>query len=373
MKNEVQKNEMGTKRYRKLGAIWLTTCMLLLSGCGSAESGSSMAMDAATNGTSSHKYASSGMMMETGFYEEKAVEETVVDTSDTSNEREQDALSERKLIKTVNMTVETQAFDSLLNTVESQVKVLGGYIESMNTYNGSTYNGYGGTRNADMTIRIPKNELDAFLETVSGVSNVIRRSDTVEDVTLTYVDLESHRDALRTEQERLLELLEQAESLEDIITIEERLSNVRYQLESMESQLRTFDNQVDYSTVYLDIEEVEIYTPVEEESAWEQISTGFMESIEDIGDGLADFGIWFVIHIPYMVVFCIFVALFVGAILLFIKIVIKLASPKTQPTQSQQHNGQSNQQKISQPNQSINPQQKEQGSVSEAKEQNNQK
>mgnify|MGYP002226154573 CR=1 FL=1 len=85
-------------------------------------------------------------------------------------------------------------------------------------------------------------------------------------MTLTYVDLQSHRDALQTEQERLLQLLEQAESIEDIITIEQRLSDVRYQLESMESQLRSYDNQVDYSTVYLYIDEVEVYTPVEEET-----------------------------------------------------------------------------------------------------------
>ena len=69
-------------------------------------------------------------------------------------------------------------------------------------------------------------------------------------MTLQYVDLESHKKALTTEQDRLIELMEQAETVEDIITIEGRLSEVRYQLESMESQLRTYDNKIDYSTVY---------------------------------------------------------------------------------------------------------------------------
>ena len=40
-----------------------------------------------------------------------------------------------------------------------------------------------------------------------------------------------------------------------------RLSEVRYQLESIESQLRTFDNRIDYSTVYLYIDEVEVFSP----------------------------------------------------------------------------------------------------------------
>ena len=166
-------------------------------------------------------------------------------------------------------------------------------------------------RNADMTIRIPKDKLDGFLNTVSEIANVIRRSDDVKDVTLAYVDLQSHRDALRTEQTRLLELLQKAETVEDIITIEERLSNVRYQLESMESQLRTYDNQVDYSTVYLSIEEVEILTPVEEETVWQRISGGFVESLDNVGEGFVEFGIWFVVNLPYLVVWAVLIAVFV--------------------------------------------------------------
>ena len=61
----------------------------------------------------------------------------------------------------------------------------------------------------------------------------------------------------------ILELLEKAGTVEDIITIEGRLSEVRYQLEAYASQLRTFDNQVDYSTVHINISEVERETKVE--------------------------------------------------------------------------------------------------------------
>lgn len=87
-----------------------------------------------------------------------------------------------------------------------------------------------------------------------------------------------------------------------MLTIEQRISNIRYQLESMEAQLRTFDNKIDYSTVYLDIDEVKELTVVveEEETTWERISGGFMESLEDIGDGFKEFGIWVAVNSPYM-------------------------------------------------------------------------
>ena len=99
--------------------------------------------------------------------------------------------------------------------------------------------------------------------------------------------------------------------MEDIITIEQRLSDVRYQLESMESQLRSYDNRVDYSTVYLYIDEVEVYTPVEEETVWERISTGFVDSLKNIGEGLKEAAIWFVIHIPYLVIWAIVIAIII--------------------------------------------------------------
>lgn len=316
----------GLKKIRKnkgLAIVLATSMVALLTGCGSS------VKNAASSDTA---------MMEMGYasqdvYYEESGSSSTMDSGNFVNgageavpraEKPEAVATDRKLIKTVNMDVETQEFDSLLSAIENRVSELGGYIESMNTYNGSYYNGYRSTRNADMAIRIPKEQLDVFLQTVTGSSNVVRRSDNVEDVTLAYVDLESHRDALRTEQSRLLELLEKAESIEDIITIEQRLSDVRYQLESMESQLRTYDNQVDYSTVYLTVEEVEVYTPVEEETAWERISGGFMDSLQSIGDGFVEFGIWFVVNIPYMVVSLLAVAIAILLVLAGIKGVIKI-------------------------------------------------
>ena len=143
------------------------------------------------------------------------------------------ARTDRKLIRNVSMDVETKEYDQLMLSLDAKVDSVGGYIENMESYNGSSYSGYQNARYANVTIRVPQDKLDSFLESISGICNVIRRSDSVDDVTLTYVDMESHRDMLKAEQKRLLELLEQAESIEDILTIESRLTDVRYQIESM--------------------------------------------------------------------------------------------------------------------------------------------
>lgn len=321
---------------RKIGTNWKSRGLVLglafsmglaLCGCGAAynnytadkamgyENGSSQTQNAAVAGGSYYMDAAEAPEV---MYESAS--------SETGSSSGSMAVMDvnRKLIRTVELSVETKEFDALMSAVTEQTGVLGGYIENMNTYNGSSYSGYRSSRSSSLTIRIPKDKLDGFLDTVSGISNVVRRSENVDDVTLTYVDLESHKEALKVEQERLMSLLEKAENLEDILIIESRLSDVRYQLESMESRLRTFDNQVDYSTVYLDISEVKELTPVEEKNGWQRMTEGFVNSLKNVGNGFKEFGIWVVVHIPYLVVW----AAVIFAIVMFIKWLIRRAKKK---------------------------------------------
>ena len=294
----------------------------VITGCGGSNKAGSASMNsyaATTDSSASYEYGGDYMfsddialneMAEVEFAEEQSAEYDMADAGSGATKEQQDALAGRKLIKTVNLNVETEQFDVLVPALEQRVTALGGYIESISSNNRGNYYAaeYIGTkylRYANMTARIPKENLDAFLSTVSEQTNVVSRSESVTDVTLQYVDLESHKKALVAEQDRLLELMERAESVEDIITIEGRLSEVRYQLESMESQLRTFDNKIDYSTVYLYIDEVEQYTPTETTTVWQRISSGFMESVRGVGRGISNLAIWLVVKLPYLVVWAV--------------------------------------------------------------------
>lgn len=265
------------------------------------------------NGMSMASPAAGAVEMEMAAYDdaaEIAVEEPEFEEGTSTTEVPENAVSERKLIKTVNISAETEAFDTLIPELQRQVESLGGYIESISVYDINSYyveEHLEKQRAADMTARVPKEKLDGFLSQVAENTNVTSRSENVEDVTLQYVDLESRKKALLTEQERLMELLGEAESVEDIIAIEGRLSEVRYQLESMESQLRTYDNRIDYSTVYLYVTEVRKYSPSVEASVGERIANGFVKSLEDIGYGIRDFAIGFVIDIPYIVLWIVII------------------------------------------------------------------
>jgi hypothetical protein len=135
------------------------------------------------------------------------------------------------------------------------------------------------------------------------MANVVSQNLRREDITLKYVATSSRVTALETEEARLLELLAQAETMEDLLTIEARLTDVRYELENHASQLRLYDNQIDYATIYLYINEVQEYTPVEEPTFFERIKNTFSDALEGLGDGIVNITVFLVGNSPYLLTF----------------------------------------------------------------------
>ena len=212
----------------------------------------------------------------------------------------------RKLIRNVNLNLETKDFDLLLSRMDEQVNQLGGYVENSDI-SGNSYN-YTGNRFGTLIIRIPSEGVDAFLSQVTEIANVTNKSETIKDVTLDYVDTESHIKALKIEQDSLLALMEKAEALDDIIKIQSRLTDVRYELENYESQLRTYDNLIDYSTITLLIEEVERITKIET-SFWGEIKVKLIRNLGQIGDDIKAISIWLVSSLPYFIIWGILIGL----------------------------------------------------------------
>ena len=277
---------------KKMTAFLVTLCMLaaLLAGCGGA-SKSTQAFDAAAAAPAE---AANG-----AYYDmESAKSEDGGLTGDTDST----VLPEgRKWIITVNMSAETEDLDALMEALNGKISGLGGYVEDQDSYNGSMYSSRR-YRSASLTVRIPAERVDEFTEEMSGIANVVSTNLSREDITLSYVATENRVKALQTEEARLLELMEQAETMADLLEIESRLTDVRYELENRASQLRLYDNQVDYATIYLSIDEVQEYTPVEEPTVWERISGGFVSSVKGVGNGLLDLLVWVLAKSPYLVI-----------------------------------------------------------------------
>lgn len=225
----------------------------------------------------------------------------------------------RKLIRTVNLSLETTEFDALLDTLTRVVNEAGGYMEQSDISGSSISSSPGKRRYAYITARIPSDKLDSFVAEVGSHGNITEKSESTEDVTLNYADIESRKKTLNVEQERLWDLLAKADSIESVIALETRLSEIRYQLESMESQLRTYDNQVDYSTVHFNINEVQVFTPTQPDSVFVRIQKGFSRSITDVRDAAVNVFVWFFSNLPALAMF----AVITGILFVVIKVILK--------------------------------------------------
>ena len=288
----------------------------VLAGCGaSSDSSSKYAMEDRTAGAAPAMEEAVDYSDDIYEYEAEDYEEPVEETAGSGegsapSDAEIMSNSNRKLIKTVNITAETREFDKLIANVTDRIASLGGYAQSMDVQ-GSSYDSYNEKRSAFIVARIPANKLDFFVKGIEDESNITSKNESAEDVTLQYADVEAHKESLKIEQARLNELLEQADTLENIIELENRLTEVRYEIESYESRLRTMNNQVEYSTVNLNVYEVIEYTPepVAEKTFWQRLSEGFLDSCEEAWETIQDFIIGFVSLLPMLLVVVVILAI----------------------------------------------------------------
>lgn len=249
----------------------------------------------------------------------------------TSTQIEASVAANRKLIKTVNLSIETIAYNEFITNLQNEVNKCGGYIEYEYSYNGSTYNNDNFTnKNATYTIRIPDTKLDEFVGAVSGLASVTDKTTSTEDITLNYVDTESKKEMYQAEQESLMALLEKADTIEDITYLTQRLTEIRYNIESMESKLRVYDDLTDYATVNIKVNEVKVLTPtvVEEKTLTQEMKEGFEKSVKDIISDAQHGFARFVIRLPYLLRTLVILAIIGGIIFAIVKIIIAVVKKK---------------------------------------------
>ena len=206
--------------------------------------------------------------------------------------------TQQKLVYTSRLTVDTTEFDAYADAVRQKVSELGGYIEQSEV-SGDAENG---GRSLYMTIRVPAEKRNELTDTAKSNAKVRSQSESVEDVTLEYVDVQSHIEALQTEQQTLLGLLEKAESIDTTLAIQNQLTEVRYQLESYSSRLKVMQNQVDYSTLELSAYEVTRVTATEKDTFLTRLKDRFMGSLTALGNGCENVVLFILGGLPILAV-----------------------------------------------------------------------
>lgn len=232
-----------------------------------------------------------------------------------------DGAIEEKIVKTVNLTVETKEYEQYISAIRSDVAAAGGYVETSSL--NDSYSGRN-SRYASFVFRIPADKLDEFLQKAGEKGKITFQKEDQLNVTLEYVDIQSRIKAYTTERDTLLELLKKADDLKDVISVQERLSDVNYQIENYTSQLRVLENRVSYSTVSLDLYEVERVTE-DETSLSGEIKNALAENWSNLKQGIRDFIVWFVGGLPIIIPVAVLIAV---AIIVLCKVIKKRKAKK---------------------------------------------
>lgn len=238
-----------------------------------------------------------------GFAEENGYTNSETAQSKSDSAMGADKLSE-KLVKTVDMSIETKEFTACIASLKASATANGGYIEKSDVDSNGYYN-YNENRYASITFRIPADKLDAFLLGTEEKGKVTSKTENVENVTMEYVDTESRIKACEAERDSLLEILKKATTVADIISVRQRLTEVNYEIESYTARLRVLENRVSYSTVSVSIREVQRVAE-EETTLGSEIKNRFLETWDSLVEFIRSFVVWLIGGIPVLVPLIIF-------------------------------------------------------------------
>ena len=208
----------------------------------------------------------------------------------TSGEAESDASTRTadsaKIIYTANLTLETRDYDTARAALDAALSDADGYMESSSEYTNTD-----STRSVSLTLRVPQDSYKSFLAAAAQSGSVTYQNQQAEDITTRYMDTEARLASLTAQRTRLQELQAQADTLADLLEIESSLSDVQYQIESWQSQLDWYSNQVQQCTVYVNLNEVQNYTPTDE-SFLGSVGAAFAQGWSNFVNGLQQLAVW---------------------------------------------------------------------------------
>ena len=210
----------------------------------------------------------------------------VLSENDAAAAEDRQASTSPKIIYTANLTLESKDYDTARAALDAALNDAGGYLESS-----SEYSDVGSSRSVNLTFRVPEENYQSFLDAVAQAGNVTYKSQQADDVTTQYMDVETRLANLEAQRTRLQELQAQADNLSDLLQIETSLTDVQSQIESWQSQLDWYSNQVQQCTVYVNLSEVQNYTPTDE-SFLGSVGAAFAQGWSNFVNGLQQLAVW---------------------------------------------------------------------------------
>lgn len=218
-------------------------------------------------------------------------------------------LANKKIIVTGYINIETLDFDSLIEQLNMNIAEAGGYIQSSSI----STNRYD-SRYFDAVIRIPADKYDDFLTKTKQTGNVTWYNENLDDITETYTDLEARLNSLKAEETKVLEFYDKATNLDELMSIESRLTDIRYEIDSIQTSIKNYDTLINYSTLNINVQETKAYTK-SNDKFFNRLGLSFRNGLTNFVNSIQDF----MIDIAYNILQIVLVVVVLVAIVVVIK------------------------------------------------------
>ena len=314
-----------------LGCFVLVACVLtLVSGCGSSSTASYTATSEAGKAAGDNDYE--------GYItaEEAVADDDVATRGNSGNtvSAGSDTSEDQKIVYTCNLDIETEEYEDTKDTIKSKISEYECIVSYENESDSDRYWYYANKSDVAsmslyLSVMVPADKYEAFVNDVSSTGKVLSKDMSADNITRTYNDTKAYVTSLETELEKLQNMMEKATEIEDMLAIEDRITEVETQLNQYKSDLDYLERNVRYSTVNISVEEVKEYTPttLPAQTFGERITETFRESWDAFGTFWQNFLVVLIFMLPFLII----IAIVLIVIFTIIKKVKKKRAAKKNP------------------------------------------
>lgn len=241
-----------------------------------------------------------------------SVENEVADTNRSDNSQIMGLAKiadtrEMKIIKAGSIITQTESYDLFINDLIAKVELLGGYIEQNDTNVRSVY-GDRELKYGNIKIRVPQDKFYEFVTFLEKNSKINQKNITETDVTKEYYDKDNQVKNLEIQENQLRELFGKAQTVQDMLQIENELRRIRTEIDSLNMSLSDIDDRASMSTVTIEVNEVlkANLTLSNRGSVWDRARDGFINTVNGIVELGENILVWIVslspLVIPVMII-----------------------------------------------------------------------
>lgn len=246
------------------------------------------------------------------------------DQSETTSKAAEDNIVEKKLVYRCDINIETLTFNETYEAIKTNLDKVKGIVQSESQSN-DDFEWYVTDRYSDnykmhsiINCRIPSEKYNEFIEAISSLGDnakVMSKSTSVDNISQEYYDTTAQLEVLKIQEQRLLDMMNKADTIEDMISVEKRLTDVQSQINSLTNNIKYMDSDVAYSYVNITLDEVKDYSETYKDTdtfkarliktvkdTWDNFKDGLEETVFSIIRAIPTIAILIVVFIVYKVI-----------------------------------------------------------------------